>query len=187
MATFKDTSGREWRVEFDGLLLDDVLTETGLDLSDLSCGALAQLDHHASSLVKVLRVLCGDEIRERNLQPREFARALRGDALVEALEAVLGAARDFFPPSVWSAMESRLKSQREFNRQWREIRPMLAKLNEPEVPPALQQAVMEALVEMMELGDSQSLRDAMSAGGRAGIPPTSASSSPENAESPPGA
>lgn len=187
MPLFKDANGAEWRVQFDGLLLDDVLQATGIDLADLSAGGLARIDQHAPSLLRVLAVLCGDEIKERQLTPRDFSRVLRGEALASALEAVLAAAQDFFPKSTWSAMGSHLTKQQEFQQQWMEIRPLLARLNEPDIPPALQEAVVAALGDMMRTFDSPSSPASPSVGGPEDTPPTSAANSPESAASAPAA
>lgn len=69
--------------------------------TDLSAGGLFKIDQHMPSLVKVLAVYCQDEIKERNLSPREFARAIKGNVRRSALEAVLKAVESFFPPSSW--------------------------------------------------------------------------------------
>lgn len=79
----------------------DIREETGIDLADLSAGGLFKIDQHMPSLVKVLAVYCQDEIKEWNLSPREFARAIKGNVLRSAREAVLNAVESFFPPSSW--------------------------------------------------------------------------------------
>lgn len=183
MAKFTDVAGRDWTIEFDGFLLDDIREETGIDLADLSAGGLFKIDQHMPSLIKVLAVCCQDEIKERNLSPREFARAIKGNVLRSALEAVLKAIESFFPPSSWSGIRSRLDQQREFSRQWSQVQPLLNRLNAPDMPEAMRTAVMQSLAEMMGSIDSPELDELMFAGGQAPTPSTPASDSPVSAES----
>lgn len=186
MAKFIDAEGREWKVEFDGLLLDQVLQETGIDIADLSATGLFKLDQHAPTLVKVLSVICADERKERgNMTDRQFSKAIRGNILVSALEAVTGAAENFFPPNVWSAMQSHLNLQKEFTRNWVEIQPLLTKLSAPDMPQPLRDGIMAALAEMMGNIGSQPSATGPSATGQDATQPSDASSSPENAESTP--
>lgn len=187
MTKFNDAQGRQWSVEFDGLLLDDVLTNTGIDLADLSGGGLARLDEHAPSLIRVLTLLCAEEIAAKKLTPKEFAQAIRREAIPAAVEAVLGAAQDFFPKNVWSEIRSRLTETKQISEHWVKIKPLLRKLNEPDVPRAVQDAVMAALAEMIEGIDLQSLAAIAGAGGPADTPRMSAADSPESAESVPAA
>lgn len=185
MATFTDTAERNWTVELDGLLLGEVQSETGIDLGDAAGTAYAKIEDSPILLVQVLAVLCREQIREQKLTESQFSKGIRRDVLGRAAEAVLEAAEGFFPPSTWSELQSSLKSLRSFNRQWAKLRPMLAKLNEPEMPPALRDAVMGALTEMMEGIASDKLEKLASASGPAAPPTSAASGSPENAESAP--
>lgn len=187
MTTFTDADGRAWRVEFDGLLLDEVEKSTGIDLADLSGGGLARLDEHAPSLIRVLTVLCAEEISAKKLTPKEFAKGIRREAFPAAMKAVLAAAEDFFPKSSWSELQLRLTETRQIAEHWTKLKPLLRKLNEPDVPRAMQDAVMAALAEMIEGIDLQSLATAAAAGGPEDTPPTSAADSPASAESAPAA
>jgi hypothetical protein len=184
MSSFRDEAGKTWTIQFDGLLLDDVLTETGIDLADLSAGGLSTIDQDAKKLVKVLVVLCGPlEIDER-----EFSRLIVRDVITAAREAIVSAAANFFPPSEWSEIQQLLDQQREFNQQWATIRPMVQKLNEPGMPAELREAVMGALTKAMDdmtpattsepSGDDQN----DSATGPADTPPTPAPSVRANVE-----
>ena len=187
MPQFQDAQGRQWSIELDGLLLDDVLRETDIDLADLAAGGLAKIDEHAPSLVRVLCVLCGEQIKNQKLTPRDFAKAIRGECLTSAVQAVEVAVEDFFPKSTWSAVQSRLSEQKKFSQDWMGLRPLLRKLNEPDTPRSVQDAVMAALAEVMQGIDLQSLTAATSAGGPEGTPPTSAADSPGSAASAPAA
>lgn len=143
MPTFEDTTGKSWPIEFDGLLLDDVFKGTGVDLADLSAGGLAAVENDAKKLVEVLVILCAPD------NPREFSKVVVREAITAAQEAIVSAAANFFPPKQWSEIQSRLKQQREFDQQWAELRPLISKLNAPDMPVAMKDAVMGALSEAM--------------------------------------
>lgn len=181
MPTFKDINGREWKVEWDGLLLADVLTETGVDLADLSAGGIATIEQESPKLVRVLTVLLRDEIKEAKLSDRQFSKGIRGNVFKEAFAAVLGAAADFFPQSVWLEVQQRFESQRKFRESWTKIKPLLAKLREPEME-ALRPAVLQALTEMMGGMDSGTLQDLISATGQDATQSSPATDSPEKSE-----
>lgn len=183
MAKFKDVEGREWTIELDGLLLDSVQQETGIDIADLSAGGLFKLDQHAPTLVKVLAVLCGDERSKRNMSGRDFSRGIRGDVLQAASAAVLESAKNFFPPSVWSEMQSRLETQKSFSQDWAKIQPLLLRLNAPDMPEAMRDSIMAAMAEMMGSSGSQCLQALASATGQDATQSTPATDSPESAVS----
>lgn len=145
MSTFNDSMGQSWTVEFDGLLLDDVYQATGIDLADLSAGGLAAIEQDAKKLVKVLLVLC----EPKDIDERTFSKRIVRDVIPGAIEAIVSAAANFFPPKQWSEIQSRLDQQREFDQNWAKIRPIVAKLNDPDMPAALREAVMGALTEAM--------------------------------------
>lgn len=180
MTSFRDKQDRTWKIELDGLLLADVRSETGIDLVDLSAGGLAKIEQDAISLVQVLCVLCRDDYSP-DLTDRQFAKLLTGEVLELACAAVLEAVACFFRPKKWSEVRSAFENQKTFDAQWIQLRPMLAKLNEPEME-SIRPAVMEALTEMMSAGDSAQLESMISATGPADTPSTAATASPENAE-----
>lgn len=184
--TFRDRSNRDWRVEWDGLLLDDVRTQTTIDLADLSGGGLAIIETDAPKLVKVLAVLLREQIAGAKLSNEQFSKAIRGDVLTSAFAAVLEAAADFFPQDTWSGIQRHLTSQRTFRTNWIKVKPLLAKLNEPEME-SLRPAVLQALTEMMGGIDGQQLQELMSATGQVATPSPPVTSSPEKLESTPAA
>ena len=147
MSTFTDSMGDTWSIQFDGLLLDEVFEKTNVDLADISAGGLAAIESDPKALVKVLVVLCADELSSRGKTARDLSKRIVGEAIERASAAVVGAAAAFFPPRHWSEVESRLKQQREFNDQWATMRPLVAKLNQPDFPSAMKDAVMAAIAE----------------------------------------
>jgi len=112
MATFKDSEGGEWVVEFDAFLLDDIKTEIDLDLGDLSASAWHAIETHSPTVVKVLAVACSDECKTRSLTDRQFSKLIISEAIERGRQALLAAAKDFFPLSEWSAMESYLTKRK---------------------------------------------------------------------------
>lgn len=181
--TFKDINGREWKIEWDGLLLDDVRTETGIDLADLSAGGLATIDQDAPKLVKVLSVLLREEIKAASLTDRQFSKLIKRDVQPAAFAAVLGAAADFFPVNVWSDVQQRFETQREFQTNWMRIKPLLAKLNEPSME-SLRPTILQALTEMMGGLTSEKLEALASATGQEVTPSSPAIGSLANSASP---
>ena len=181
MATFKDVKGREWSIELDGLLLDDVQQETGIDLADLSAGGLAAIDQDAKKLVKVLLVLCRDQRTPDNITDRQFSKLIVKDALADAMQAVLRSVEHFFPQRTWSAIQSAYETQKSFNDQVAPLKPMIAKLSEPGME-ALKEPVLAALTEMIGAGVLERSVKPPSATGPDATPATPAIDSPENAE-----
>lgn len=183
MASFQDAEGRKWAVNLDGLLLEQIESETGIDLADLSAGGIAQVEQKAASLVRVLSIVCGDEIGDRNLTARDFSRGIRGAALVSGFGAIVQALRDFFPPSAWSEIESRLTTQRQVSEAMSQAKPILRTLGEKDVPESIREAILDALIEVLGGSSSANLSELLSVSGRGATPSTPVSSSPENAES----
>ncbi len=191
MSKFNDSLGNTWTVEIDGLILDDVLEQTGVDLGDLSAGGLAEIETSTSKLVKVLLVLCADEIQSRGKTDREFAKGIVREHIDSAFETIVSAVGNFFPPSRWSEIQSRLEQQRTANQDWRELQPMMMRLSDPKLPPAMREAVMAAVAEGMHerasakpTGTTTSAPSPMvepSAIGPDDIPPTLAPNVLENA------
>lgn len=198
MSSFCDAAGRTWIVELDGLLLGE-LRDAGVDLTD---DGLLKIEQDPCCLVKMLVLVCREQIAAKQLPEREFARSISGVILDHAIEAARGAAEAFFPPRRWSEIQSALRSRREENLKAEEmlagIRPMLATLNRPEMPEAMRAAVLNAIGELIEgqierstpaepAEPTASRRPAvdLSASGRVATRPTAASGSPASSGSTP--
>ena len=113
MTTFTDAKDQEWRIEFDGFLLDRIEKDAGIDLGELSAGGLLAVDQDVKALVRVLSVACEDQIKERGMVARDFQKQVRKDAITRGRKAVMEALADFFPESEWSAMLSNLKTRKD--------------------------------------------------------------------------
>ena len=112
MSIFKDSRGDEWRVSLDAFLLDDIRKQTGVDLADLTSGGWHQIETDAGACVRVLAVVCADEIKARGRQSRDFARAVRQEAIDAGRAALWSEGADFFPQSQWSAIASNCETRR---------------------------------------------------------------------------
>lgn len=110
MTTFRDTNGREWVIRLDGPTVREIRQALGVDLVDNGQG-LAKLEQDIVLLVDTLWLLCRDQAAEGYTE-RDFGRALNGDVLGKAAEALTGAALDFFPPARRSLVASLVEKQR---------------------------------------------------------------------------
>lgn len=193
MPTFKDLAGREWTIRFDGLLLDELRTERGIDLTDLIGSVYVTLEHDAALLTRALCFLCRDEIEKASLTPRQFAANIAGAVLDSAFAAILQAAQDFFPPRQWSGMHSRYCQQTTMLGEWVQAQPILAVLNRPEVSPSLREAMLRELASSLRPATtptttaSSNSAAAESATGRAVTRSRRRSASPATAEPAPAA
>ena len=187
MAVFEDQNRKSWLVEFDGLLLQDVLTETGVDLGDLSAGGLSAVEQSPVTLCRVLTVLCRDQWQGSDkLTARQFSKLIRGETITKSLAAIQEAAKSFFPPNQWSEIQSASASQREFQETWRKIQPVIRQLNQPDME-SMRPAILAALGEMLGGMNLPQLEALQSAGGQAVTQSLDVSDSPPNAESVPAA
>ena len=185
MSIFKDALGQEWRLEFDGFLLDRVATEAKVDLADLSAGGLLVVERDAKALIRVLVAACAEQLKERRKSAEEFQRQIRKDAITRARGAVLEALADFFPESEWSEMLSSLtkrKSQPDMTPEQLQLATGFLKMD-----PEVQRDVMKLIQDEMGTGSLELLPDIESASDPAAMPPTPADDSRENVESAPGA
>ncbi len=98
MASFKDAQDREWTVRIDVNALKAVRDELDFDLlTQQGAEQLAKLAADPILLVATLYVLCKDQIDERELSPEEFGAAFLGEAIAEAVDALMEGMIGFFP------------------------------------------------------------------------------------------
>jgi hypothetical protein len=117
VATFKDSSGRDWSLSISVGSIDEVKAEAGVDLHRIRtdekfAGELMFLDPGA--LVRILWVLCKDQAAERAIQPEKFAYLFDGPTQEAATEALLYGLAGFTPRSkVSQAIRAGLKESLE--------------------------------------------------------------------------
>jgi len=99
MASFK-AGGRSWKIHLNIGLLGTIKRDAGIDLA----GMLASGEKFAAIVTcdpeilgQILFLVCESEIAAAGLSPEQFASGIDGDALDEAIEALIEAAIDFFP------------------------------------------------------------------------------------------
>jgi len=158
MPIFKDANGREWTIRFDGLLLGALRDERGINLADVSGADYIRIETDAAVLTRAVCFLCADEFKRQQISDKQFAESFTGESQEHAIAAIWEAAKNFFRPKLLCALESNCKQQREAQAQWDQIRPMLAMMNQPDMPDSLKAGIMEALKESMATTSATDLR-----------------------------
>lgn len=100
MRTFTDTEGRQWDVRIDVNAIRDVraaLDVNLLALMDEEAALLQRLTVDPVLLVDVLFVVCRRQADERAVTDEAFGRAMAGDAILHAADALVRGIVDFFP------------------------------------------------------------------------------------------
>lgn len=101
MASFKDYKGTTWVVRIVVGDLDRIKTDAGIDLGGIvsngdSVRNLLKADPGA--FVRILYVLCEEQIKEAKLSPEEFARRFDAETRWAASDALLEALVNDFSP-----------------------------------------------------------------------------------------
>ncbi len=100
MHTFSDNLGRTWYVAVNVTTIRRVRAALDVDLYQLvddGMQALGRLVADPVRLADVLYVLCKDDADAKNISDEDFGRALAGDAITSAAEALVEELIDFFP------------------------------------------------------------------------------------------
>jgi hypothetical protein len=100
MHTFADNLGRTWYVAVNVTTIRRVRDALDVDLYQLvddGMQALGRLVADPVRLADVLYVLCKDDADGKNISDENFGRALAGDAITAAAEALVEELIDFFP------------------------------------------------------------------------------------------
>jgi hypothetical protein len=100
MHTFADNLGRTWYVAVNVTTIRRVRAALDVDLYQLvddGMQALGRLVADPVQLADVLYVLCKDDADSKNISDEDFGRALAGDAITSAAEALVEELIDFFP------------------------------------------------------------------------------------------
>lgn len=90
MATFKDSTGRDWVLAIDAWTVKQVRIRTGVELGKLlddNMRPLVELVSNCERLVDVLWVLCEEQAARVGVNEVQFARGLGGDGLEQAVRA----------------------------------------------------------------------------------------------------
>ena len=147
MPRFKDEVGGDWNVKLDAPLIRKIRKELNVDLADRE-DTYNKLDADVCLLVDVLYVCCEDQCRAGNVTDIAFGKALVGDAIDRATEALLQAIDDFTPASKRSLPRLLAQKNAELRKKAEEI--ALAKVSDPKVEEELIRAMMERMDEDLE-------------------------------------
>ena len=181
MPIFRDNLKREWSLDFDGLLLAKVRDECGINLANVAGADYVRIKSDNADMTRAMCVLLSDQLRERNVTEREFARTLNG-VWDEAWAAIWSAAKLFFSLSQWSDLERNLTKHLEMTTEITASAPLMAVLNQ--IPPAMQAGFVQGMMEQFKTGSGGSPTSTGngSASGPAKTPLTSPSDGQPNAE-----
>ena len=185
MSIFRDSNGIEWRVSLDAFTLDDIRKETGVDLADLSAGGWAKIETDAGAVVRVLAVICRDEITARKCDSRQFAKGMRGTAIESGRAALLSEGADFFPPSEWSVILSNCAKRRDMRANTEQLDVLGIDQAAKILPLAEAFLRLDAMTQSKlidEATSSDSSPAGPSAGGPENIPSSAATDGPASAE-----
>lgn len=98
MKSFKDNAGRDWTI---GVNVDTIKRVRGLCTVDLLSAATSDLISRLRGdpvlLVDVLFAACQPQAKAAGVSDEDFGRAMAGDAIDLATEALLQELTDFFP------------------------------------------------------------------------------------------
>lgn len=97
MSTFTDAKDRQWTIAVTVGDIKRVRNEAKIDLGDPTPETMERLATDPVLLVDVLWSLCSVQAKERGVSDEEFGRALVGDPIDAATEALIEAVVDFFP------------------------------------------------------------------------------------------
>ena len=97
MRTFSDTAGRTWTVAVNVDAVKRVKTLTGVDLLATDQKLFEMLATDLVLLCDVVYAICKPEADARNVSSEDFGRAMSGDALGAATNALVEELVDFFP------------------------------------------------------------------------------------------
>lgn len=92
MRTFKDTKGRQWRLNITVGVLDQICEELGDDIFEDP----TQISMSPRDNVHMLWITVEEQAEAKGIEPRDFGRSLDGPTLREAMNEWMGALSDFF-------------------------------------------------------------------------------------------
>ena len=100
MKTFTDNSDRTWTIHVHVESIKRVRSLCNVDLLKVVEGTLLmELANDPILLCEVLYALCHEEAKAKNVSDVDFGKAMAGDAIERATEALLREIFDFFPPA----------------------------------------------------------------------------------------
>lgn len=123
MKSFTDNAGNVWTLSVNVAAIKRVRALCGVDLNSIvelneknepSTKLLHQLATDPVLLVDVLYAVCKPEADAKNVSDEDFGRAMAGDAIEHATNALLDEVIDFFPEAKRQAFRKILSATRRF-------------------------------------------------------------------------
>ncbi len=152
MKTFTDNTGRKWTIEVNVQAIKRVRGLIDVDLMDAVGGDLIErLLGDPVLLCDVVYCLCKPEADERGISDEEVGRAMAGDAIEEATEALLEELVDFFPPKKRALLRKAMDKLDRF--QDAAIELAHKKLDDPELEATLRKELDRLAVHGSSCGD----------------------------------
>jgi hypothetical protein len=171
MATFKDNKGREWVIQLDAPTITLVRQEfDGFDLANLDGSVYLKLTEDVVFLVDVLWVLVRDQAQalSPSVSDVDFGRALGGDSIDNAVNALLEAISNFIPQRKRVLLTAAVREQEKLHEETTER--VLARIRDPETK--------RQALEILEARMAQSIHAMMTRYDFATATPDSSASTP---------
>jgi len=131
MHSFTDRQGQSWNLDLNISSAKQVRAATEVDLLNVDDGRLfAGVLTDSAKLADVLFVLCQAQAAERNISDEAFGRALAGDSIEAAADALLAEIIAFYPGHKRAALTAALAKMRSL--ETRMVNAAMDKLNCPE-------------------------------------------------------
>jgi hypothetical protein len=146
MHSFRDADGRAWNLDVTIPVLRRVRDALGvelLDLADPKSDLFRKVARDPVLLCDMLFVLCQKAAEAESVADEQFGRALRGDALEAATDALMRAIADFFPSGRKAILTSLLDKMSEYDK--RAEAAILERLNSQQTKTALDRELELAL------------------------------------------
>jgi hypothetical protein len=169
MHEFRDAKNRVWRVDLNCDSVQRVKDVCGcniLDLVDTESALYQEVLRFPVLVARLVYVLCLDQVETAKVDETDFRRAMNGDALGDAAEALRAEIVNFSPRSTRPLMEKMLAKQHELEAKGMAL--AMARLEDPAISEALEEKIRRDMDEAL----SSALGTAClsSAGGPAAAP-----------------
>jgi hypothetical protein len=145
MRHFTDNEGRQWSFRLDVSVIRRVRTMASCNLLaifDKADDVLGRLGMDPILLADVLYAICKPEADARNVTDEDFGRALYGQAIADATDALLEALADFFEPRRARLLRAILTKMQKVRNTAQEM--IEAKLESGAIEAEIQQALQSA-------------------------------------------
>lgn len=159
MKTFTDNAGRTWTVAINVTTLKQVRSLVGVDLLDVVNEGDSLLERLAGDpilLCDVIFALCKEHADAQNVTDADFGRAMAGDAIGSAIDALLEELVDFFRGDKRKTLQRALKLMRRYEE--KALKAAQTKLEDPRLEAVVDSAVARMTARMderiAELADS---------------------------------